>query len=274
MKPETKKAIDELLLDGLRSLGDSISAGYKQLVRETLGRKVSIMQSYLQAIQAPEPDLQTGVKVGLPPRGSVYDRKGVANLAWRFEAGGPAFNLKDVMKDSPQIKHGKNGWYVNVPLERTRGQVDAFTQGRPGAQNAVARMKPGTVDPSRAHAGREGGAIVQFGTRLIAGWVPKIKQGFDAASGMPLHSSDPLHGMVRLESPYSKKDDDVVKQFTGYRAWRRLSEHSPDFKWQMPKTEGKHIAEAYAGSTQYRADLTQTASIYAPLIAALRDGAA
>ena len=59
----------------------------------------------------------------------------------------------------------------------------------------------------------------RYGGRMEIGTVPKLK---------PHHVSDPLAGMVRLGSTYSRKGKAPVTQTSGYRTWRRASYKNKD----------------------------------------------
>jgi len=102
------------------------------------------------------------------------------------------------------IRTAKDGsLYLNVPFSHSPKSIEAM--GGKQARAAAQRLKATTTGPQGT----------RWGGRLGAGKAPKLK---------PHHVSDPLAGMVRLASTYSRKQGGgAVTQTGGYRTWRRAS---------------------------------------------------
>ena len=105
------------------------------------------------------------------------------------------------------LRWGKQGPYLNVPFNRSVKEIKKL-----GGAAALreARLLAETISVS-------GGVqmVTQWGQRLPSGLAPKVHEH---------HVADPLAGLVRLASSYSRADDGTARtQTTGYRLWRRMS---------------------------------------------------
>ena len=107
------------------------------------------------------------------------------------------------------IRRSKAGrLYLRVPFGHTTKSLKGYSSQ---VYAAARRLKATTTDATRK---------TRYGGRLPAQMVPKLK---------PHHVSDPLAGLVRLASTYSKKRSGAPnKQTSGYRTWRTASYSNTD----------------------------------------------
>lgn len=187
-----------------QTLADLVLAEWSALARRKLNTSRS---AYLQSLQVRNVT-ENGFVCGLPASPST------AILAHMVEQGMGAGGIGtsgsyDVRKfllqaSTRNIRRTKTGkLYLNVPFHRTKKEIVAQYGAQIGS--AVQRLRATTTDQNRR---------TRYGGRLPAGMVPKLK---------PHHVSDPLAGMVRKASTYSRRNGKTVTQTSGYQTWRRAS---------------------------------------------------
>ena len=207
-------------------LSQIVLAEWSALARKRLK---TTKQAYLSSLQIRDltPD---GFICGLPADAST------AKIALIVELGmGPSgigsqgrydvrkFLLRDTTRNIRKDKKGN--LYLNVPFSHTAKSLQAYG----GNIYTQARSLAHTVSTSRG---------TTYGGRMDLGTVPKLK---------PHHVVDPLAGMVRLGSTYSKQGGTPVIQTSGYRTWRRASYANKDPQaWISKGVKAHKIADLVA----------------------------
>ncbi len=143
---------------------------------------------------------------------------------------GPYDVRKYLLRSSTRnIRRARDGsLYLNVPFGHPAKDIKA----QHGAHIAAAarRLAATTTDANRQ---------TRYGGRLPAGLVPKMR---------PHHVTDPLAGLVRLGSTYSRRGGGGARTQTGgYRTWRRASyaNSDPD-AWMSSGIEARRIMDDVA----------------------------
>lgn len=192
----------------MRQIAHAIVAAWKAEARQQLG---TTLRPYLASIQISEvSDSRAAVTLA----GEKADPK-VAQTARIAEFGlGPGgigtYGEYDVRQfllqaNTRRLRIGPSGPYVDVPFRRTADQIKTLG-------GSVALRVAQALGPSWENGQRLGGGAED--TRMPDNLAPKIA---------PHHVADPLTGMVRSVSTYSRKDGEVVTQTSGWRMWRRAS---------------------------------------------------
>ena len=187
-----------------QTLADLTLAEWSAFARRRLR---SSLPAYLRSLQTREVS-ESGFVCGLPASPST------AILAHMVEQGmgsggigtsGPYDVRKYLLRSSTRnIRRKKNGeLYLRVPF----GHDPKVVKQQHGARirSAMQRLRATTTDANRS---------TRYGGRLPAGLVPRLK---------PHHVADPLAGMVRTASTYSKGNGRPRSQTSGYRTWRTAS---------------------------------------------------
>ena len=193
-----------------RVLADLVLAEWTAEARKKLNTSLDAYKRSLQIRDLTE----RGFICGLPASPST------AILAHMVEQGmgsggigtsGPYDVRKYLLRASTRnIRRRKDGGlYLHVPFGRTAKQLKA-DYGKEVAQRAR-RLAATTTDANR---------MTRYGGRLPPNMVPKLK---------PHHVSDPLAGMVRRASTYSRgKGGKPRMQTSGYQTWRTASYSNTD----------------------------------------------
>lgn len=134
-----------------------------------------------------------------------------------------AFALRE---GSASLKWGKKGPYLRVPFNVSPKVIKS--QGGNKALR-MARLLTATTSNS-AEGGGAMASSTKWGKRLGPNLAPKLKSH---------HVADPLQGLVRLASSYSRGNDAPVVQTTGYRKWRTMSWAGQP--WWHPGIKARHI---------------------------------
>lgn len=168
-----------------------------------------------------------------------------------IESGRPAYDMKRMLHTSMKVRQGKKGRYLIIPFRRNTPGHTAHAPDMTAEVYSVARqlapsriigagMRPsgtGAFDiksrspamvPSRKYA---------WGGRMAAGHVPKLKSH---------HKSDPVAGMVRMDTSSGKQKS------SAYMTFRVMAEWSNG--WIRPAQPGLYIAKAVADSLQRTAE--------------------
>lgn len=205
-----------------QTLADLVLAEWSALARRKLNNS---RPAYLRALQVRNVT-EHGFICGLPASPSTAV---LAHMVEQGMGGGGigtsgAYDVrKFLLRESTRnIKRSKKGnLYLHVPFHQTKKKI----VGKHGAQigRAVQRLKATTTDANRK---------TRYGGRLSAGRVPKSK---------PHHVSDPLAGMVRRASTYSKSGK---AQTSGYQTWRTASYANKNPKaWLSKGIKARRIAD-------------------------------
>ena len=185
-------------------LADLVLAEWSSLARAGLR---TTRQAYLNSLQVRNVT-PNGFICGLPAAPST------ATLAHMVEQGmgaggigtsGPYDVRQYLLRASTRnIRVSRSGGlYLNVPFSHTPKSIEQM--GGQSARQAARRLAATTTGPNGT----------SWGGRLGRGLAPRLK---------PHHVSDPLAGMVRLASTYSRgQGGSPVTQTGGYRTWRRAS---------------------------------------------------
>ena len=214
--------------DALRrsqTLADLVLAEWSANARTKLN---TTRGAYLRSLQVREVTAH-GFICGLPASPST------AVIAHMVEQGmgsggigttGPYDVRKYLLRASTRnIRRSKNGkLYLNVPFGHSPKQIKSQYGAK--IRQAMQRLKATTTDANRQ---------TRYGGRLAPDLVPRLK---------PHHVSDPLAGMVRLASTYSKGASGPRTQTAGYRTWRRASYANTDpDAWMSSGIRARRIAD-------------------------------
>ena len=186
-----------------QTLADLVLAEWSALARKKLK---TTLPAYLRSLQVRNVT-ENGFICGLPASPSTAI---IAHMVEQGMGGGGigtsgAYDVRKFLlrASTRNIRRTKKGQlYLHVPFHHTKKDIVS----RYGKQigNAVQRLKATTTDANRK---------TRYGGRLPANLVPKLK---------PHHVSDPLAGMVRRASTYSKGGK-TRSQTSGYQTWRTAS---------------------------------------------------
>lgn len=190
----------------------------------------STLPAYLKALGIRE-ITENSCTVELPGMGTPSR---VAVLAQMVEFGmGPggigtegAFDVRTFL-----LRDGRK--HVNVPFSWNLALIREFggtgeTSGA-GVARMASKLKATTTSP-------EGRTL--WGGRLPSGLAKKMQ---------PHHVSDPLAGLVRKASTFSRKDGKTVVQTTDFRAWRRASWANRDpSAWLHRGIKARRLADRVA----------------------------
>lgn len=194
--------------DALRrsqTLADLVLAEWSANARAKLN---STRPAYLQSLQVREVT-ENGFICGLPASPStaviahmVEQGMGSGGIGTTGSYDVRKFLLRNSTRNIRRSKTGK--LYLHVPFghdpKRIKSQYGAKIR------QAIQRLRATTTDANRK---------TRWGGRLDADLVPRLK---------PHHVTDPLAGMVRLASTYSKAPSGNPRtQTAGYRTWRTAS---------------------------------------------------
>jgi len=218
LSPDDRKA-------RMRRVAEIVLAEWSAEARQRLR---SSLPSYLKSLAIREVT-DTRAVVSLPGPGVGA---GVSQLARIVEFGmgpggigteGPYDVRKYLLRASTRnIRWGKNGPYLNVPFGVSSKAILAA-----GGRSALKRARELSATRSDHRAGR-----TAWGSRLPAGLAPLAK---------PHHASDPLSGLVRRSSTYSKAGG---SQTSGYTTWRRASLNASSEKaWISKGVKARHLAD-------------------------------
>lgn len=205
-----------------QNLADLVLAEWSALARRKLKSSLS---AYLKALQVRNVT-EHGFICGLPASPSTAI---LAHMVEQGMGGGGigtsgAYDVrKFLLRESTRnIRRTKKGaLYLHVPFHRTKKDIRA--QYGDQIAGAVQRLKATTTDANKK---------TRYGGRLPAGMVPKLK---------PHHVSDPLAGMVRRASTYSKSGR---AQTSGYQTWRTASYANKNPKaWMSKGIRARRIAD-------------------------------
>lgn len=208
-----------------QTLADLVLAEWSALARKKLNTSRSAYLSSLQVRNV----TANGFICGLPASPST------AVLAHMVEQGmgsggigtSGAYDVrKFLLRDSTRnIRRSKTGaLYLHVPFHHSKKQ----TVAKYGAQigRAMQRLKATTTDANNR---------TRYGGRLPANMVPKMR---------PHHVSDPLAGMVRKKSTYSRRNGQAVQQTSGYQTWRTASYSNKNPEaWMSKGIRARRIAD-------------------------------
>jgi len=210
----------------LRIIGEVIAAEWRAEARQA-GLK-STLQAYVNSVGISRLD-DMGVTISLPGPGASGK---AAMLARMIEFGmgpggigteGPYDIRTQVLKAGTRnLRWGKNGPYVNIPFGHSVESIEA--RGGERAKDAAAAL---------------GGTIHTFVLKAHTKWGGRLSQGY-AAKIKPHHVTDPLHGLVRKASTYSKKG----KLQSTYQTFRRMSWAGK--AWMHPGIKARKIGARIA----------------------------
>lgn len=209
-----------------QTLADLVLAEWSAGARAKLN---STRPAYLRSLQV-RSVTERGFVCGLPASPST------AVIAHMVEQGmgsggigttGPYDVRQYLLRNSTRnIRRSKTGkLYLHVPFSHDPKRVKSQYGAR--IRQAMQRLKATTTDADRR---------TRWGGSLEANQVPKLK---------PHHVSDPLAGMVRLASTYSKSASGKPRtQTAGYRTWRTASYSNTDPKaWVSDGIRARRIAD-------------------------------
>ena len=224
----------------LRRIGDVILAEWSAEASKQLNGTLS---AYKQALSV-EVIGDSRVRVSLPGE-EVEDKS--AQIARIVEFGmGPGgigtqgqydvrrFLLQQGTQNLKLDKHGKP--YVNVPFGHTLKSISEMaaagnTRAAANAASGLAGTTSSTNDSGKSWS-------TLWGGRMAKNWAPKLAEH---------HSVDPLQGMVRMRSTYSKgKRGKIAKQTSGFRTWRRASWNADPRKWMSKGVKARRIGDQIA----------------------------
>lgn len=192
-------------LNRATTLSDLVLAEWSALARERLN---TTRPAYLRSLQV-QNVTPRGFTCGLPASPST------ATIAHMIEQGMGSGGIGttgdyDVRKfllrgSTRNIRRTKKGaLYLHVPFSHS--PADIKRDYGPRIRSAMQRLRATTTSPNRR---------TRWGGRLSPDRVPKLQAH---------HVADPLAGMVRLASTYSKSANGrPIQQTAGYRTWRTAS---------------------------------------------------
>ncbi len=132
------------------------------------------------------------------------------------------------------LRHGSTGPYLNVPFSRrgkkskVPGPLEIERLGGRRAMLAARKLAPRVVDSKTSK-------LLLRGGRLGPGWAAKLRSH---------HVADPLAGLVREASTYSRVGGDVVTQTSGFKVWRRASwANRHPMAWRSSGVRAKRLAQ-------------------------------
>tara|TARA_Y100000114_G_scaffold152868_1_gene171895 strand:- start:3519 stop:4265 length:747 start_codon:yes stop_codon:yes gene_type:complete len=206
-------------------LADLVLAEWSAIARTKLNTSRA---AYLRSLQVRNVTAH-GFICGLPASPST------AVLAHMVEQGmggggigtsGPYDVRKFLLRESTRnIRRTKAGeLYLRVPFHHSKKETVAKYGAKIG--RAMQRLRATTTDANKR---------TRYGGRLPPNMVPKLKQH---------HVSDPLAGMVRKSSTYSRRGGQPVQQTSGYQTWRTASYANtrPD-AWISKGIQARRIAD-------------------------------
>lgn len=208
----------------LHSVGAVVLAAWKAEARARLRGKMAL--AYQQALGIRQ-CTEARVVVALPARDTDSNPKR-AVLARMAEFGmGPGGIGTQGPYDARKFVLKSGTPYVNVPFDFSSGQIGSRF-GKDAAKEA--RQLKATI------------ALEIAGQRVKTWWGGRFGAG-RVGKGQDWHKTDPLAGLVRLQSTYSldPKTGKARVQDTGYRTWRRMSWTGAP--WMVPGIPAANIAE-------------------------------
>lgn len=116
---------------------------------------------------------------------------------------------------------GKTGWYVNIPFKHSTASI--LERGGKEALKLAQGLRRRISDGAGNMSWDMNPKVLKNPTRLPDKLAPI---GYNKIMGPEKgrHATDPLAGMVRLGSTYSKGPDGLARvQTSGYMTWRRMS---------------------------------------------------
>lgn len=184
----------------------------------------------------------------------VSDYKFVEDI----ETGRPAYDMKRMLHTSLKVRQGKKGRYLIIPFRHNtpgntahasdmtaevyaaaKDLTPSRVTGRTSRKSGTGAYAITTRKPMRVNARR-----YAWGDRLPKGMVPKLK---------PSHKSDPVAGMVRMDTSSGKQ------RSSAYMTFRVMAEWSNG--WIRPAQPGLYIAKAVADSLQRTAEKDFAAAV-------------
>lgn len=209
-----------------QTLADLVLAEWSALARKKLK---TTLPAYLRSLQVRNVT-ERGFICGLPASPSTAI---IAHMVEQGMGGGGigtsgAYDVrKFLLRESTRnIRRTKKGQlYLHVPFHHTKKDLVSRYGAHIG--RAVQRLKATTTDANRK---------TRYGGRLPASMVPKLK---------PHHVSDPLAGMIKRASTYSKgRGGQPRSQTSGYQTWRTASYANTNPKaWMSKGIKARRIAD-------------------------------
>jgi hypothetical protein len=226
----------------MQAIADMVLADWHAAARQS-GMSARLLPAYLRALSIREVSADRCVVelAGAAFQGGDREAKKIANLAMMAEFGmGPggigtsgAYDIRTfVLKEGTRKLHlGKKGWYVNVPFDHTTASIKA--RGGPEALAMAQKLRHRMQGPDGGMTWDQRGKALALRRRMPEDMAPKIAKH---------HATDPLAGMVRLGSTYSRGADGAPRiQTSGYRTWRRMSVSGKP--WMHPGVHALRLGE-------------------------------
>jgi hypothetical protein len=212
----------------MRIIGDLIVAEWKAAARASGLR--STLKPYINAIAIEELS-ENHVRVALPGRSTPGGKAAMLARMMEFGLGpggigteGPFDMRAQILKaGTRKLRWGKNGPYVNIPFKMDAAKIAGF-----GGRTAVKAASG--LSASVSHSDLAGHRTA-WGGKLGPQWAQKIKSH---------HKTNPLHGLYRFKSTYSKKGGGG----STFGTFRRMSWAGQP--WRHPGIKARRIGESVA----------------------------
>lgn len=223
----------------LKAMGLAVKAAWRAEARASLGVSSRRAAEYENALSVVPSDrsvsvVLTGTFPNMLERGMGPGGVGTEGT----------YDLRDMLlkPGTRNLRHGAGGMYLNVPFSHSADSIKDR-----GGLSALKAARNLDATRSEVHGGRE--RIVAWGGALPEGLAPKIRPTDMLIPGPPgpngqrtmvvakAHATDPLAGMVRLETQYQG----TTKPQSTYRTWRTISENGK--AWWHPGIKARRIAE-------------------------------